>query len=43
MSCLYSEGVVPHSPGLAAHACYPGNQENSAIYPERVAAFEDHR
>ncbi len=40
---LYSEGVASHSPGLPASAGYPGNANPISIYPERVAAFENHQ
>ena len=38
MSCLYSEGVVSHSPGLPAHAGYPGKKKTEAEHSEPYMA-----
>ena len=38
--CFYPEGITSHSPGLLAHASYPGFTRTCASYPERVASFE---
>ena len=41
--CLYPEGITSHSPGLPAHAGYPGSMKECPVYPERVASFEKYQ